>query len=531
VSTGAKRRAAVPDAVAVCVIGAGPAGVVVTAELRRRGFDAVLVESGGMRPTQERSALNQGEIVGDPRFESLEFVRARAHGGTAALWGIDVNGVDHGARLAMIEQGVIERVPTSSGQAWPISTPELAGHYDAVLGRLGRRVRAAELAGSGVSADLAVGTYAFMTRADLLNAFGTPTLAHTLLDATVVGFEVNTSRQPATVCAVRLRQGDVTTSMRCDTVVLAAGTVENVRLALLLRDLEVGVSARVGLGVHDHPRVTGIVSFPSRRRPPEDIGRFAQRVGPGDAVQDRLEVSSTASREGAASASFLLFPRPDTSAASKYRERAARALLDHGAKRVRNLSQRSAGRVGDTVTGVLGLTRRARATLLQPSLRQSWDSEWCAWADSVDVATTRTWKVQTFFEQMPDDANRIELSSATDALGVPKARLVWGHPFALAEHDATLKRFERGWAEPGGATVEWSSEVETVTSHHLSGGLALGTDPAMSATDPNALLWGTRNVYAAGSSLFPASGHANPVFTSMALANRVAEHLATITHD
>jgi choline dehydrogenase-like flavoprotein len=44
--------------------------------------------------------------------------------------------------------------------------------------------------------------------------------------------------------------------------------------------------------------------------------------------------------------------------------------------------------------------------------------------------------------------------------------------------------------------------------------------------DPNCRVFGTQNLYVSGSSIFPTSGHANPTLTIVALAIRLAEHLA-----
>jgi choline dehydrogenase-like flavoprotein len=43
--------------------------------------------------------------------------------------------------------------------------------------------------------------------------------------------------------------------------------------------------------------------------------------------------------------------------------------------------------------------------------------------------------------------------------------------------------------------------------------------------DPDCKLHGVGNVYLAGGSVFPTSGCANPTFTIVALAIRLAEHL------
>ncbi len=53
----------------------------------------------------------------------------------------------------------------------------------------------------------------------------------------------------------------------------------------------------------------------------------------------------------------------------------------------------------------------------------------------------------------------------------------------------------------------------------------MGTDPATSVVDTDCRVHGTGNVFAAGASVFPTSGCANPTFTIVALSIRLAEHL------
>jgi len=64
------------------------------------------------------------------------------------------------------------------------------------------------------------------------------------------------------------------------------------------------------------------------------------------------------------------------------------------------------------------------------------------------------------------------------------------------------------------------------TTHHEGGTLAMGTNPATSVTDSDGRIRGTSNVYAAGPSLFPTLGSPNPMLTGVALARRLADKLA-----
>jgi choline dehydrogenase-like flavoprotein len=53
----------------------------------------------------------------------------------------------------------------------------------------------------------------------------------------------------------------------------------------------------------------------------------------------------------------------------------------------------------------------------------------------------------------------------------------------------------------------------------------MSIDPAHGVVDVNLKVHGTSNVYVAGSSVFPSMGAANPTFTAMALALRLAHFI------
>ena len=63
------------------------------------------------------------------------------------------------------------------------------------------------------------------------------------------------------------------------------------------------------------------------------------------------------------------------------------------------------------------------------------------------------------------------------------------------------------------------------TTHHEAGTLRMGTDPAESATDPDARIHGVSNAYVAGPALFPRTGSPNPMLTGVALARRLGDRL------
>ena len=60
--------------------------------------------------------------------------------------------------------------------------------------------------------------------------------------------------------------------------------------------------------------------------------------------------------------------------------------------------------------------------------------------------------------------------------------------------------------------------------HHL-GTTRMHTDPTMGVVDADCRVHGVRNLYVAGSSVFPTYGCSNPTLTVVALALRLADHL------
>jgi choline dehydrogenase-like flavoprotein len=87
-------------------------------------------------------------------------------------------------------------------------------------------------------------------------------------------------------------------------------------------------------------------------------------------------------------------------------------------------------------------------------------------------------------------------------------------------------RPEAWLAEPG---LQWPLDP-TVSKHPIAGYHHMGTtrmsaDPAHGVVDDQCRVHGYRNLYVAGSSVFPTGGWANPTLTILALAYRLGDTL------
>jgi choline dehydrogenase-like flavoprotein len=132
-----------------------------------------------------------------------------------------------------------------------------------------------------------------------------------------------------------------------------------------------------------------------------------------------------------------------------------------------------------------------------------------------------------FCEQPPDPASRVRLGPDVDRLGVDRLVLDWRID---GEVTASVLRLQRLLAErleqTGLRRLENPESEPTFTdaSHHM-GTTRMSDDPRNGVVDRDGRVHGVDNLYVAGSSVFPCSGHANPTLTVVALALRLAQHL------
>lgn len=126
-------------------------------------------------------------------------------------------------------------------------------------------------------------------------------------------------------------------------------------------------------------------------------------------------------------------------------------------------------------------------------------------------------------ETLPADGRRIELAAERDRFDVPLARIVNVlDPDALGLH-AHANAEGRRVLEAAGAHASWNG---TMAMTHALGGTVMGEDPADSVCDTEGRVHGVPRLVLAGGSLFPTAGGGSPTFTIYALADRAAGRLA-----
>jgi choline dehydrogenase-like flavoprotein len=133
-----------------------------------------------------------------------------------------------------------------------------------------------------------------------------------------------------------------------------------------------------------------------------------------------------------------------------------------------------------------------------------------------------TWGI--FGEDLPDEANRVELSETrTDTAGIPAPRVV----YRVSENSRRLLAFHveratESLLEAGAIRVEARERLREA-GWHLLGTARMGTDPATSVVDPWGRAHEVPNLYVADGSVFVTSGGVNPTNTIVSLALRIAD--------
>lgn len=532
----------------VCIVGGGPAGIALALRLERAGLSAVLLESGGLRESEASRDLNRGWASPIGSHEPLEENRRRQWGGASAVWG--------GRCIPFDEIDFVERswVPNSG---WPVAKSVIDPYYD-------EAVTLCEAGNSGFDArsalphthDLLPGIDGDGISTFPIERWSRPThfgkrYRRQLAAATGVTVVLN-----ATCTHVQLLpRGDavdhviVTTSkgdrrlVRARAYVVAAGGLENARILLSSDDVAAG-----GIGNHSGclGRYYQTHLFGCHARlvlagdgPPAHVG--FDRDADGVYCRRRIWIDGER-QESEQILNTVFFPvRPPTgstghrsalfsgvylvktfaavarrpSNAAKFLRSESSAVRSHTQVFVRHFPEA----VPELFRAFLGRyvgSRRLPAILPADGLR--------------------AYHLQFQAEQVPNAQARVYLSQDRDALGM--RRLV-AAPRATNQDIESVVRAHQLLDQRLRATgigvldfdddklraaVTRSTARVNSAAHHL-GTTRMATDPADGVVDSNCRVHGVANLYVAGGSVMPTSGHANPTLTIVALALRLGDRL------
>jgi len=559
----------------IVVVGGGACGLTLARALSGCGLKLIIVESGGQSENPEHELLNTVEMA-EGSWQQAEFdLRDKYHRNLTSLWngtsqpyGVRCRGLGGstqawaGKSAPFEEIDVAERdwVPLSG---WPVTAESLGPYierasqllnlgprlYDESLWtQMGRRPPEPNLSGGTFRTMFWQFARSRRTATDIMR-FGAdfladpPTDVHVLTDATVTRLlSTRNGKSFVGVEAKSLSQRSIT--VKASACVLAASAIENARLLLLSRDANPAglgnAHDRVGRYLMDHPTAT------VARADPGQVGDMAARFGlfglrdngRTHVYMHGLGLSETYQRDNKSlnGAVFVTEERakddPFSALRRLMRKRSDAPFEDllSVARSPLRLARGVAARVlerGVLPASVTRFTVDTALRLFPNTVAQDYQF------GKLPLKLSGL-RFEATTEQPPDSENRVTLSENVDVLGLPRARVFWKPGTAarvnLHRIGAQLSESFAAAGLPPPILEDWVTQQDPEAAVVIDLGHSMGTTrmsdtPQTGVVDRDCAVHGIDGLFAAGGSVLPTSGHANPTLMMLALALRLGDTL------
>lgn len=560
----------------IVIVGGGAAGITIARQLSDRGIRILLLESGGLDEDAPHEELNAVEVTGELLGGAMQKTRAEHHGPQTKYWAGSRQGFGVRCRVlggstsawagkvAPFDDIDFEERPWIPHSGWPIDRAELAPYVDRAVAELDLGpVLSSEdfwLRNAAHKPDQVSKLQSFTSffwqfarsRLHLTDVmrFGAEFRSESHRDVTVV---LN-----ATVVAIENRDGRVTGVRVCASsgvgtstiiasrhVVLAAGAIENARLLLASKnDLGRALANErdvVGRYLTDHPSISlGSFEPEYQHKAAAVLGFFALRedyraflYSHGLALRPQLQ--RELELPNMAVFALLKMAQDDPLiAVTRLAKRQSRSVLADLASVCANLGF-VATAIGRKLVEYRKIPIRLRRALTDIAVAVNPNFVAGDYQSGGRGRRLEAVTLNIICEQPPRPHNRVTLSTTTDRLGLPLPCVAWSvdadtrrdvRAAALRLRDELDQAGIRGFRLRPEIYAGDLDELPIIDMAHTAGTTRMGVDPATSVVDRNCRAHEVEGLYVAGASVFPTSGHANPTMMIIALAMRLADHLA-----
>jgi len=467
----------------VCLCGAGPAGITAARVLSKQGKKVAIFEGGGLEYSELSQDLYQGESVGLQYWDAVHSDRLRYFGGTSNHWS---------GRCAFFDKVDFEQRNYFGLPGWPITREDVFQFFDAacsVLDISREAFHASQVTKwNGENFRFSESTRSPPTR------FGEKYYSE-LKDSSNIDVyinanltEINLNKDLDAVTSFEIRNyGNQKFLFSAKNYVIALGSIENARL-LLNCDKQVpsGIgnqSGMVGRCFMEHFNV-GIGRFVSDDSPIWQQGRI--QLNPSENMIRKLQIGNA----------ILDFERSSHP-------------ISYG--RLKKLKQTMREEVCKSEF-LTGLSRNI-----------------------LDFDCPGDGLITSLIEQTPNLNSRVSLGTEKDMFGMRRVKLDWQANAADYKTIRTLGlEVAKEMARSGAARVQLkdfilddTKDISEIGRHaHQMGTTRMSEDPRFGVVNKNLQIHGFKNIFVAGSSVFPTGGGANPTLTVVMLSERLGHHLA-----
>ena len=526
----------------VIVAGSGPVGLALATDLARRGHSVLMLESGGRSANPHVQQLSAADLQEPARHDDMSVAVARRLGGSSNLWG---------GRCVPYDPLDFEPRPHVAAR-WPIGYDEVSRYHE-------RAVRATHSGAAIFTADELLAGEGDAFSPDGLERWVNTQGAHVVHRQAIAADRALEVRTHATLAAMIFDEGGrvvaaeiahsltgARVTIGVERLVIAAGGLETARLLLAAQRTAPGrFGAPDGpLGRYYMGHVIGEIAdvvFPSA----EVAAKFdfyidrhgsyvRRRISPSRRTQGEHDLLNSAfwpvvapvadPRHGSAILSMVYL-------AMSYGPLGR--LLTAEAIRRRHVPDKPAGRLRHIANVVTGAPS-ALAFSAQFLKRRYAQAERLPGFFMPNKANR--YGLSYHSEHAPDAASRVWLTGQTDRLGLPS--LAIDLRFGEQDVDSLVRTHDLlgAWlADKGLGRIEYrvppadrGAAILAQAAHgtHQVGLTRMGAHRREAVVDRNLACFDAPNLYLASSSVLPTSSQANPTFTAVALALRLADHLA-----
>ncbi len=453
----------------ICIIGSGPAGITAALEIAKSKKSILLIEAGDFSPKDITPF--EAEEHGIPTH--LQAHRLRMFGGTSGHWAGWCSPLDASNFQA-----------NSFENMWPISYEEMIPYYDEASEYLNlHSFRADQASHQRINDKIGGKRFYFsspVTRfgVQFKNAILKSKHIRFLKQATLVDFSVDQdSRVQSAIVDIEGTRNQI----KAKQYILACGGIENARLLLNFKKQNPNVFQEdgfyIGKGFMDHPHfynVGRLISTGFNRILNKSL---TDEYGQTHKHQNFLQLSPEVRKEHDLLNSVLRIH--DSAPESEFEEQMAQTLKNN--------------------------------------LNEPWSS-----SKSLVFMTEQAYSA---------DSSYVELSANKDSFGLNKTKITWN----LTEKDwdsylRSINLFKKeiekqniGYVKINKTFLDRKA-IPSAGPHHM-GTTKMASKRSKGVVNENLASFSVPNLYVLGSSVFPRGGCANPTFTIVALAIRLAKHI------
>lgn len=509
----------------ICILGGGVAGIVLANELLTENKSIILLESGDDGFDGETQFLYEAEST--PKyFPDPTWSRLRMLGGASNHW---ENSIERFDPIDFQRRNWIEH------SGWPITYDEVAKYYPEAEAycRVAKEgcdfsLWREKLTREGMFSDSS------MFESVIAKSPASPTLffeeygkalvdnksIRVIKNANVVDVDYQTEQQNVQAAVFQTFSG-VQHRVKAKAFVMCMGGIENARMLLHFNeryDNKLGNQYdNVGRYFMEHPTVRAAHFLPLDENGIDKIHRE------GIVVDNELTLRGRASLSEHAQSEHQTFNM------RMYFNKKSKIVLSDGVSSshvVRNSLKESEipDEFGSHLLNIIKDIDHIAESFLQKEFdRTLFDS----------VHEFGGYQLLAMIEQTPHRDNRIKLGTTTDAIGLKKIKIdfhvteqdkqrTW-KTLELLSKDTAIQKLGRIKLLKERESRIWGSQLG-YGQHHM-GTTRMSDRAEEGVVDASSKVFGTNNLYVAGSSVFPTGGHVPPTLTIVAMAIKLANEI------